>query len=344
MVLTYTTYKCQSLLREYRSNMVKTDLHVEQLTEIHFPQITFCPYSSLLCSYTTLKNNSKYHSHCSKLKMPPFQCFRNRKWSKNCNVEPIVAEKGCFTINPNETATQNRDGISNQFFSAIHHVQKLYMFVHNGSEQATYLSEMYRHLPLTPGVYHIILSKSSINRKPAPYPSKCVGSDHKTLFPGTYTRKKCIESCLLEYTYKKCGSVPDRWEAFVPEHLKEKHNNTNTTRARACLKDVAQYDLLDPKSNCECPSPCHETEYKVNLVRRSDLNYIKLMIYYENRQLTVLREQPTYTSDRLLADVGGLVGLLVGMSTLSLVEVFVFVFLYFKHRYRSKHPKGEKST
>ena len=342
-VVTYTIFKCYSLFCEYNSMHTMTDIHIEQLPEIQLPQITFCKEASALCSYTTLKNKSSYYPHCKVLKVPPFWCSINRKWSKNCNVQQTLHGMGCFTVNPNETVTQRLDGMDNQLLFAFQNVKKLYIFVHNGTDQPIYLGELYKNLPLTPAVYHMIIKKSAIHRLPEPYESKCVSSHNKTYFPGAYTRRKCQESCLLEYMYKKCQAVPDPWKPFVPKHLKAGNTSTNITQARKCIDAVARYQLFDAKATCICPSPCQETIFDLKLEKRFDLNYIKIMIYYQDRQLLVLKEHPTYTSEHFLADVGGLTGLLVGMSALSLVEVLVFIFLCCKNRVCSKYARKQQS-
>ena len=48
---------------------------------------------------------------------------------------------------------------------------------------------------------------------------------------------------------------------------------------------------------------------------------------------TYIQEVPIYTMDKLLSEVGGYLGLFVGMSILSLIEILVYIGTSIKERY-----------
>ena len=59
---------------------------------------------------------------------------------------------------------------------------------------------------------------------------------------------------------------------------------------------------------------------------RNDSTY--MTIYFDKLEISKSTELPAYNSTRFLADIGGLIGLLIGMSLLSVFEVLVCLALY----------------
>ena len=86
---------------------------------------------------------------------------------------------------------------------------------------------------------------------------------------------------------------------------------------------------------CRCPKLCEETIYQAILKKTADeTKTIKtfLTIYFERLEIQETTELAAYDRTRFLADVGGLIGLLVGMSLLSVCEVLVCISLYTVNR------------
>ena len=80
---------------------------------------------------------------------------------------------------------------------------------------------------------------------------------------------------------------------------------------------------------CKCGRPCQETNYNAQIKETdTDRNTIILTFYFEKLQFTSSTEIASYDNTRFLADIGGIVGLLVGMSMLSVVEVSICVGLF----------------
>ena len=80
---------------------------------------------------------------------------------------------------------------------------------------------------------------------------------------------------------------------------------------------------------CKCHLQCEETRYDATINKYDEHDsYVQLTIYFENTEISTITELPAYDKTRFMADIGGLVGLLVGMSLLSIVEVVVCVCLF----------------
>ena len=60
--------------------------------------------------------------------------------------------------------------------------------------------------------------------------------------------------------------------------------------------------------------------------------YSDFDIKFQSMRITEITEVPVYTSDDFFSDVGSWLGLLVGMSFLSIVEIVAFIFAVIKER------------
>ncbi|KAK3868192.1 hypothetical protein Pcinc_026412 [Petrolisthes cinctipes] len=112
--------------------------------------------------------------------------------------------------------------------------------------------------------------------------------------------------------------------------------------AMLCV-DLVDWDYLHGYLYCDCPEPCRETEYHTQ-VTTSKLNpgYYSLLhqhrkpvnsfcseesdlavvhVYLESPSYRLIQESPTYTWESLLSNLGGSLGLFVGVSMVSLMEV-----------------------
>ena len=93
-----------------------------------------------------------------------------------------------------------------------------------------------------------------------------------------------------------------------------------------------------------CPLPCSEriVKSKVETTRLYDIVRVhkygtgsSFQFKFLSKRQTEVHEVPTYTSDNFFSDVGSWLGLLVGMSCLSIVEVVAFVYSLIKEKWCS---------
>ncbi|XP_068222948.1 acid-sensing ion channel 3-like isoform X2 [Palaemon carinicauda] len=102
---------------------------------------------------------------------------------------------------------------------------------------------------------------------------------------------------------------------------------------------------------CDCPPPCRETQYITKITsseenRRfytivqnikkmssgSDLcsgsenGTARIHLFLDSLSFETIEESPAYTWDTLICNVGGNLGLFIGMSLVTMVEVLVFLF------------------
>ncbi|GFN85508.1 acid-sensing ion channel 1, partial [Plakobranchus ocellatus] len=132
-----------------------------------------------------------------------------------------------------------------------------------------------------------------------------------------------------------------------------------TTQESACLRSqVSQFQ--NGEFSCECPSPCEESlynkalsskawptteyasilvEYLCSLVNETDCetyrqrsrseiasSFLKMVIYYEDLNYENITEEVDYETFQFVSDVGGTIGLWIGLSMISFFEVIQFLY------------------
>ncbi|XP_063955181.1 acid-sensing ion channel 2-like [Lytechinus pictus] len=153
-----------------------------------------------------------------------------------------------------------------------------------------------------------------------------------------YGYAECRMECATDYVVQMCGCKM----AFMPGPFRE----CNPVEHLRCA--IHQYEKTLEGENCSCPIPCSSMTYHPTISQAmhpspfyaaylQDLfrlrgveidddyftkNICQLDIYF--RELTVKRvfEQPAYTFFGLMCDIGGSLGLWLGGSVLTIVEVF----------------------
>ena len=203
-----------------------------------------------------------------------------------------------------------------------------------------------REISIGRHIFHVSHVKI-INRLRAPFKSNCSnGEGDVNVFPEPYTRQKCKRTLKFKELLKYCSAVPDYWQQFVkPHHQKgwdfEGCNRTSENILWCFLRHMPKNDIDVPK---KCPMPCRETVFEIDIETEKlyDQNRIddhkrdpsdprlsilpRFDVEFEDQRITEITEVPVYTMDDFFSDVGGWLGLLAGVSFLSLVEIVAFIF------------------
>ncbi|XP_066927913.1 acid-sensing ion channel 2-like [Clytia hemisphaerica] len=182
--------------------------------------------------------------------------------------------------------------------------------------------------------YEIKLDKTLVKRLSTPFPSNCTYDKGEDIFPGRYTRRNCIESHNFLEIYKACGQITDYVDQFIPQEFREKYgrNDTSVEEARTCI--FSQGSQGTKKTN-ECNFPC--TDYDLSVIHsfnerkdpRIKAKYQINIQYQKVDTYQTMEEKELYPWDQMLSEMGGLIGLIIGASVISVVEVFVYFFLVF---------------
>uniref|UniRef100_A0A7M5X720 Uncharacterized protein n=2 Tax=Clytia hemisphaerica TaxID=252671 RepID=A0A7M5X720_9CNID len=197
------------------------------------------------------------------------------------------------------------------------------------------------------GDYRVDIRKRIITRLGLPY-TDCVegqGTYTQNKFKGNYTVNKCKKGCFWEKVFEKCGAIPHMYKKHMREpHKFENKLRLNDTEAETCLKGVEEDHEVYNKCNAFCRlQPCYEEDIKMSLkyhTTKNQNNLLSLAFGYEYFLVKVYEETPREKWVDLFANFGGCVGLMNGLSILSVFELFIFfglvLFDYFKNHSKMK--------
>ena len=195
--------------------------------------------------------------------------------------------------------------------------------------------------------YELKLVKTKVKRLPNPYPSNCSSDSTMDILPGDYSRRTCVESYKMLHAYKECGDTFDYVRPYIPNKIKRKYSRNNTMiETRKCIRQAVQKEPLKG----ECPFPCqeldlgitssyHERQGKTN---SKDLIYNIALQFQHVDYFKIMEEKALYSTRQLMCEIGGFVGLVMGASLLSFVEIIVCGVLYVMRRVNNNN--GEKES
>ncbi|XP_065055902.1 degenerin unc-8-like [Rhopilema esculentum] len=211
-------------------------------------------------------------------------------------------------------------------------------------------------ITISPGyLTEIVIKRVTTSRKKHPFPSKCHTSKTTKykLIGGRYTRSNCISSCFQLKLQEECGDI-----------MKPNKSATQIL----CESDMYR---RQPIEDCQCPQPCYEVAFPrivsisvwprmfqfesliddfskmANTSDNMTLQYMQkrfsqVKIYYQDLLETKLSEEELYGITNLLSEVGGLMGLLIGSSVISVVEIIWLSGIIIKKLFRSAFSQTEK--
>ncbi|CAI9160866.1 unnamed protein product [Rangifer tarandus platyrhynchus] len=176
-----------------------------------------------------------------------------------------------------------------------------------------------------------------------------------------YSLMGCRLACESRYVARKCGCrmmhMPGSAPVCSPQQYKD------------CAHPAL--DALLRKDACRCPNPCASTRYakELSMVRmpsraaarylarkhnRSEAyieeNVLALDIFFEALNYEVVEQKKAYEMSELLGDIGGQMGLFIGASLLTILEILDYLCEVFWDRvlgrrfWNRKHPQRPSSA
>ena len=271
----------------------------------------------------------------------------------------------CFTLNRNQLLKQYTGGDRSGFRAILYYDENyrttypsydfideerrgLFVMLHDAREHVTGFEGIF-----LPAGFHtsIEISKNTINRKQSPFPSNCVQTGqeaYENVFPGKASIGTCYFSCLNLIAYRRYGVVSKAMRAFMKP---DRYPNIRNLSYEESLQYY--HDALNYMNECNCQLPCDEESYETRVSRtpwppkwqhenlygalyNSEAenttssrefmrNLLKVSIYYKNLCEFVYTEEEKYDVMSIVSDFGGQMGLLIGASILSFVEIFILL-------------------
>ena len=181
---------------------------------------------------------------------------------------------------------------------------------------------------LDPGSYEFHISTKHIERLKNPYPSNCT-DQHPEPNPLSkmYSHPTCFENCQVNRMWNDCGDVVDFYKEYAHKDAGSTSNLTDQEKSYCVWNNVMSPNPKD----CNCPMACKEVEYNTRVRTHSNVNFNgtwEMFVFIEDNKVTMIHEVPDFTLEELLGAAGGILGLTMGASILSLVELFVYCVLY----------------
>ncbi|XP_072180573.1 epithelial sodium channel subunit alpha-like [Diadema setosum] len=192
----------------------------------------------------------------------------------------------------------------------------------------------------------VALRVVEIKRKEWPY-SKCLGDHVKENygpFKGMhYTSQFCLQQCYQRVLLEECDCQSALYATTEGKNATT-CNITDSYQWRGSsgmaekkwLKRIEEeelflYNRLRDKSK--------KAENILTGLPETRANVARLVVYYEQLNYESIQERPVYTPETLLGGLGGLMGLYIGISVITLAEIAVFcaeIIRYFIRKLRGK--------
>ena len=212
------------------------------------------------------------------------------------------------------------------------------------------------HMKLLPGKkYQLTIKKTHIKRLPTPHPSNCTHKTNSHYFQGAYNKRSCHIMERYKEQIKKYGVINDEALRHLPQEMKAflKANITYADISNVRIEASQTLSLENPS----CPLACDEVNYEtssyisesnfeiahekteaifepksnnecVGMYQISEKFFYSfgVNIQFQNQEFYhLMEEKKLYSWEQMLAEIGGIVGLLIGMSALSLIEILSYI-------------------
>uniref|UniRef100_A0A182FU38 Uncharacterized protein n=1 Tax=Anopheles albimanus TaxID=7167 RepID=A0A182FU38_ANOAL len=229
-------------------------------------------------------------------------------------------------------------------------VQGFKILLHPSSEFPQVSKQYYRvplHQEVIISVKPQMITTSDGLRDYTPEGRQCFFNHERYLrFFKVYTQQNCEMECNTNYTLHKCGCVKfsmmrdnltdvcgasmidcynEAEDELLEEDVKYMVNKTRDYRARCnCLPACTsiQYDAEISQADLDWKSLF--AAYRTPLDDEPGAQFARLTIYFKEAQFITSKRSELYGLTDFLANCGGLLGLFMGVSLLSLAELFYF--------------------
>lgn len=354
--VTLSSYGAWRLISKYYRYEIYTSVSSRITNRNVFPSVTFCDEKLMFQNYYTycgvvfIKNAVYPNKSCDSDPIPipeiknvvkstgawsngMFNIIRCLSWdNKDCANDRHFKSLGkhhhmCITWNWN-----------GDFFDAYGHTQiyfklnktagynfsKIIAVVHDPN--VTELETMFRTYMEQSKIYQLKIRKTEIKRLPYPFPSNCTNEHPYDIFPGKYSRSSCMDSINYMDQLKECGDTFDYIKRYIPKHILRLYKrNVSMAAAWECMRNFAK---RNDNSTDRCPVPCHEIElYTLSTFHESSEDETRYQVEIQHDKFDsykVIQEKQLYTWDQIAGEVGGFLGLIIGVSFVSVVELLAY--------------------
>ncbi|CAL1291901.1 unnamed protein product [Larinioides sclopetarius] len=187
-----------------------------------------------------------------------------------------------------------------------------------------------------------------------------------------YVQSECESFCINEEIFRRCHCYHPRYLSAIVEPRPKVICATNdTTSTDSCFLSVV-HDTDNGTVDCNCPPACREKTYQLTTsasqlnpdffrlikkaktlrtqdgkasVTNSDIDFslMGVQIFYNSFFVSHVNETAIYSWESLIANIGGNMGLFLGLSLVTIVEVVEFIMDLVKRVITPKSTEAFKS-
>lgn len=217
---------------------------------------------------------------------------------------------------------------------------------------------------------YIGLKMVNITRLKSPYPENCVDSwptkfADKLIRNSTYSQQACLKICLQKTIQMHCQCQSAIMPIVELDQPSSGNVNSSTERQRIIIcdtrREATRFCVQEVMSraaervhNCDCPPKCQVVRYdktvsmakwptredKVTFDRgKMDVNFqnlAKVIVYFQTMTCDEVEQHPVSNPAKLFSALGGIMGMYVGFSFLSVFEIFEVISRKTWHHFRVK--------
>lgn len=360
------SYIIHGRLSKYYQFDIYTEISSKITNKNNFPTIAFCEANLLVSTFFSYCGQNIGLPHELEDKECPYKdaSFKERDMNvyKNTWSNGIFNVTSCRTWGGKECVSAaylkpltqynqaciawNYDG---NLYDIYGHVEIEFHFVN--SKNSPYAPKVYaiphdpriseidltKKVNLDPAkIYDVRIDKSIVKRLTHPYPSNCTNGKASDIFPGKYSRRACIESHNYINMYKECGDTLDYIRKYIPEEIKKKYGKKHKiSQVKQCIIKFSQKETTNVYN---CPFPCESLDISVlptfhdhlkeTIVKLRNHSYFINVQFEHVDSIKTIEEKELYSWYQMTCEIGGFVGLVIGASLISCIEILACLSLY----------------
>ncbi|EDV31449.1 uncharacterized protein Dana_GF14545 [Drosophila ananassae] len=155
-----------------------------------------------------------------------------------------------------------------------------------------------------------------------------------------YSDLKCGEHCIWQ-------DLSDNMHCSGPwMHDIPNEPCNDSVSMRRLISDYKLVYESEDDYDCNCIQPCQSRIYTTFIQSRKTWNQPEarslIYIYYTTKLISMIEERPSYDTTQFIADVGGSLGFLLGLSVLGLIGILEHLTLFFCGGFIKKMQQKEK--
>ena len=313
----------------------------EQPTE--FPTVTFCSYSKKYfdnknISQLIISTHLNYDFSLINSLEDDFESFLSESYGKCFRFNSGKNLKG----NPIPIKNSTLGGYDDSFRLEIKAPTGLIVWIHNRTAPPRVENyNKFSHIPIfvSPEIRSFLVIDKILNFKLDMPFNKCFKNvttefdknktiiDYLNSMNETYSQIKCFELCFeLKYIESNMCNCKNTKLGSVWIDCWLRNEESNKTSCTITNRFGFHKENLEEICSEYCPLECDSVSFTVGVNNLKVLNDVKnetvlLFAFYRSLQFTWITEQPKMKLEDLISNVGGYLGLFVGLSFVSLFEV-----------------------